>query len=494
MNNFKHKTLGQVYTPKYIVEQILNETGFVGKAVLEKRIIDNSCGDGSFLKEIVSRVLSVSTKEGITKEEMRFILEENIVGIEIDESGVKKCVENLNKIAFEKCGLVAVNWNIKNANTLFEYKNYENSFDFVVGNPPYIRIHNLDEKSRRVLKENFVFSQGTIDIYISFFEIGFELLKKDGILGYISPNSYLHNSSYLSFRKFLKEKKAVVSLTDFKANKIFEGFSTYTAISIISFSNKKESFVYKELVNGKIEEVNKIEYKNINDEDWSFAHKEDMFFLDSLYSNSSVKLSDYFDIQYGFATLRDSVFIGEVCEEKKSQVLFNDKWIEKDLLHKIVKVSTYKGQEENRFIVFPYKKIQNRFVVISEEEMRECYPKTYSYLLLHKKTLLTRDRDKNSLWYEFGRSQAIQSIHKEKTVISTLMKDKITYHRLDEKTFVYSGIFITPKTEESKWSLLHSVLSSEDFLRYIRLTGKDFSGGYKSITTKQIKNFPVKFI
>ncbi len=38
----------------------------------------------------------------------------------------------------------------------------------------------------------------------------------------------------------------------------------------------------------------------------------------------------------------------------------------------------------------------------------------------------------------------------------------------------------------SDWSVIENVLKSDDFYKYIRLTGKDFSGGYKSITSKQI--------
>jgi adenine-specific DNA-methyltransferase len=112
--------------------------------------------------------------------------------------------------------------------------------------------------------------------------------------------------------------------------------------------------------------------------------------------------------------------------------------------------------------------------------------------LQNKEELLKRDIDKGALWYEFGRSQGIQTSHKPKIVLSTLMKDAIECHKVDEKTFVYSGIFIIQKDRCYNWRIIEDVLKSRDFLRYIRLTGKDFSGGYKSISTKQIKSFPTK--
>ena len=56
---------------------------------------------------------------------------------------------------------------------------------------------------------------------------------------------------------------------------------------------------------------------------------------------------------------------------------------------------------------------------------------------------------------------------------------------------MYSGIFIIKNNEFSEWEIIENVLSSEEFYKYIRITGKDFSGGYKSINTKQIKEYKI---
>ncbi len=49
------KESGQVFTPPYLVCDILDVAGYRGIAILRKHIIDNSCGDGAFLQEIVAR-------------------------------------------------------------------------------------------------------------------------------------------------------------------------------------------------------------------------------------------------------------------------------------------------------------------------------------------------------------------------------------------------------------------------------------------------------
>lgn len=488
----KHKTLGQVFTPDWIVNEILNSLNYKEDFILNKKIIDPACGDGAFLKIIVKRTIDYFLSKNYSTSEIKKHIENNVYGIEIDEVEFKNCITNLNNLIKNKFNKdLNVDWKIYKDNTLLKYKDFLGFFDYVVGNPPYIRIHNLDNETRNLLKKDFIFSEGTIDIYVSFFELGFKLLTKNGQLGYITPNSYLHNSSYKQFRKYLKDNKIIKSITDFKANKLFKNFSTYTAITIINFYEKNKSFIYKELKKDKIQKVNEIYYNDVNDKDWSFSSKENMAFLKRLYSNTNKKVSDFFNVQYGFATLRDKIYIGEISEEKNNLVLFNDYWIEKEILYKIVKGSTYKGKEkEIKYIIFPYKNEFSRYIPIPEKELKNKYPKAYKYLLDNKEELLKRDIDKGSAWYEFGRSQGVQTSHNDKIILSTLVNHEIHFYKVDKNIFVYSGIFIIKKKKETNWDIITNILKSDDFYKYIQITGKDFSGGYKSITSNQIKNYP----
>jgi hypothetical protein len=56
------------------------------------------------------------------------------------------------------------------------------------------------------------------------------------------------------------------------------------------------------------------------------------------------------------------------------------------------------------------------------------------------------------------------------------MKDNIFFHKLDDNVFVYSGIYIIKKRKENDWEIIKNVLSSDEFAKYIKITGKDFSG------------------
>ena len=62
-NNHNIKNLGQVSTPASIVDFMLDAAGYKGENVLSKHILDNSCGDGSFLKSIVKRYVEVAKEK-----------------------------------------------------------------------------------------------------------------------------------------------------------------------------------------------------------------------------------------------------------------------------------------------------------------------------------------------------------------------------------------------------------------------------------------------
>ena len=88
-----NKELGQVFTPSYIVCSMLNEIHYVvSEHILKKHIIDNSCGNGAFLIEIVYRYIQGSINNDVPKDEIKNDLERYIHGIDNDEMLVNDCI------------------------------------------------------------------------------------------------------------------------------------------------------------------------------------------------------------------------------------------------------------------------------------------------------------------------------------------------------------------------------------------------------------------
>lgn len=495
----KEKILWQVYTPLWIVNTILDQVWYNGKEILKKYIIEPSCWNWIFLWEIIKRYIKVGKENNLTEEEILNDIEEYIYWIEIEEKAYIECIKYINNIIKSKIGknnLKINNRNIINWDTLIEYKKIKKEFDFVVWNPPYVRIHNLDVNTIDLIRNEFQFNTWIIDLYITFFEIWFKLLKKDTWkLGYITPNSFIKNTTYKKFRNYLSKNKNLVSLIDFQSNNIFKWFSTYTAISIFdNLKNENNTFDYYRFINNKIEFINKIKFPKEN-EKWNLISKEEENVLNNNLESKKNKVWDFYNVQYWFATLRDKVFYSKIVNKEEynnpnnKEVLFNWEYIEKDLIKKVVKASKYNWQENIdeilEYVLFPYKLENNKYQSFKEEELKENFPKTYNYLLKNKNTLTERNLRWNTNWYEFWRSQGINTINNKKILISPLFKNKIFFIEVEEDIFIYSGLFAFWKNLD----IIKNILWSEDFFKFAKLNWKNFSWWYFTLSSKTIKEY-----
>lgn len=212
IKNDKVKHSGQVFTPDYLVNEILDCAGYVGQSVLRKHVIDNSCGDGAFLCVLLERYstafLSVNDDKSLLKKE----LETYIHGIEIDEEAYLCCIENLDFVA-SSFGLTGVKWDVLNSDALLEH-GYDGKMDFVVGNPPYVRVHNLNDSYDDVKSHQFA-NGGMTDLYLVFFEIGLDLLKNGGCLCYITPSSWINSLAGTNMRAYIQRTHCMNELDRF---------------------------------------------------------------------------------------------------------------------------------------------------------------------------------------------------------------------------------------------------------------------------------------
>ncbi|MBE9059263.1 Eco57I restriction-modification methylase domain-containing protein, partial [Sphaerospermopsis sp. LEGE 08334] len=110
-------------------------------------------------------------------------------------------------------------------------------FDICIGNPPYVRQEQIKEL-KPVFKQNFQCFTGVADLFVYFFERGYQLLKTGGVLSYICSNKYFRSGYGEKLRDFLGKNTTIKQLIDFGDTDVF------TAIaypSIILFSKEKPS-------------------------------------------------------------------------------------------------------------------------------------------------------------------------------------------------------------------------------------------------------------
>ena len=460
------KEASRVYTPTFIVENILDLSGYYGQKILNKHAIDNSCGDGAFLCQIVNRYCKEYIQSGSDKALLKRNLETFIHGIEIEEIEHKKCISNLSAIA-ETFGVYDVNWDVLCADAL-SVDRFNGKMDFVLGNPPYVRIHNLGDVSNEIKK--FSFSQnGMADLFIVFYELGINMLSRNGVLGYITPSSYFNSIAGKYMRRFLVQNNLLKTIVDLQHFQAFAS-TTYTAITILQNNRDINNVEYyrfdtNNLIPYFVDSLTPNEYYISGN--FYFAHAEDLEVLAKIHNN--LGKSDIF-VKNGYATLCDPVFI-------------NDFTFQSSLIIPVIKASKGIIQE----IFFPY---DENSVLVSEDILISD-PLLYKYLIENKAKLLNRsnEKDRTKYWYAFGRSQAISDTFHDKMAINCLLRNekdfKFTY--APAGTGVYGGLYIVsnsiPLEEISK------ALMTKEFMSYITLLGKYKSGGYYTFSSKDVKRY-----
>ena len=457
------KSSGQVFTPHYLVSDMLNVAGYFGDKILKKHIIDNSCGNGAFLCEIVRRYIDAFLQTNSNLEQLKEELETFVHGIEIDPDAYQQCLSRLSQIASD-VGLYNVSWNVMNADTL-SVTLFDGKMDYVVGNPPYVRVHNLEGSYDAVKKFRFA-ELGMTDLFIVFFEMGFKMLSKDGVMCLITPSSWLSSKAGSNLRMYIRQHKNLSGLIDLEHFQPFEA-TTYT---LISRFQKPLSF-------DKIE-YNNYDGLNLTKRFQCFLSLEEICIGDGFYLANSEKLSElreiktgyscsYVSVKNGFATLADKVFIGDFD--------FGEGTID------ILKASTGKWSK----CIYPY---DNQGKPLPLEELKKYKP-AYQHLLSNADKLTKgRDIESDQYWYLFGRTQALKDVSKMKYAINTIVKDKgsIKLEKVPEGKGLYSGLYILTEIEFEE---IGQLVRSEDFIDYIKSLKNYKSGGYYTFASKDLEQY-----
>lgn len=457
------KQHGRVYTPDYLVKVILDFGGYDKPTILQKHVIDNSCGDGAFLTEIVRRYCAffLTQKQDLSK--LKHELETYIHGIELDAVECDKCILNLNKVV-EEYGISKVKWDITNADTL-TVDRFNAKMNYVIGNPPYVRVHNLEDSYEIVKKFKFA-EGGMTDLFIVFFEIGFNMLAKSGLMCLITPSSWLGSLAGTHLRQYIHTHQNLSGVLDLEHFQPFEA-TTYTFISRFSKSKKNSQIDYYtfdgEKLKAKFQE--KLSYSDIQiGKNFFFSKKTHLSLLNNIKTTYGYP---YVSVKNGFATLADKVFIGDFD--------FTEGTID------ILKASTGKWSK----CIYPYDK--NGKPLPLKDFMNNT--EAYDHLLSHQDKLSkSRDIEDDKFWYLFGRTQALKDVSKVKYAINTLIKDKgsIKLECVPQGAGIYSGLYILTDIE---FETIKQLVYSEDFINYVKLLKNYKSGGYYTFASKDLEQY-----
>ncbi|MPR32287.1 HsdM family class I SAM-dependent methyltransferase [Salmonirosea aquatica] len=476
------KLLGQVYTPPHIVDKILDEVGFTSTDFLGKSVLDPACGDGRFLREVIRRIIRYSPK-GTLAENLQ-----KVQGWDIDAEALALCRATLNQ-EIEPLGL-KIAWELQERDALHQL-NATQRFDFIVGNPPYIRIQHLPETQRQYLQDNYRFcSSGSTDTYVAFFELANRLLKKTGVCGFITPNSYFFSETARPLRCYFQQEQNLRLITNFGSVRVFEKTGTYAAITVFG-KNHQENFRY-ELSDANFGYTSRlISFQELNGYDlWQLSVKKPT-------PDKGTRLADICRISVGITTLSDKIYLFTIQDDNSGNHVWGTSGLgqkvklERTILKPIVKASRLKAGHEpiTEYVLFPYRKNEaGKHSIIPEAVLRMEYPFAYAYLQAQKPALDRRDNGKPNAvaWYAFGRAQSLDSSFGKKIIFSPMNRlPNFILHENPEAT-LYSGYFIK---YEGDYHKLLPLLNSQDMAEYMAVAGRDFRGGWKGYSKKIVENF-----
>lgn len=489
---------GAIYTPLNIREFIIKQSFYSKRdSLTTSRVADIACGCGGFLFNAAKQLRKQTNK---TYSE---IFKKQIFGLDIQSYSITRTRLLLSLLALnEGEDKREFKFNLFVGDALdFKWKNHLtrfSGFDIILGNPPYVCARNLSDEVKLSIQNWSVCKSGNPDLYIPFFQIGVENLSINGVLGFITMNSFFKSLNGTALREYFQQKSIKFKIIDFGTEQIFKSKNTYTCICLIENTNQDFIKYYrcksKELPHQE-RIFDRIFYTRLDSKTgWNLKDNE----IISKIESTGVAFGDLYKTRHGIATLKNDIYIFHPIKEDKDYYYLQngslyqiEKGICKDIVNtnKLSRDISLKNLKEK--IIFPYNN-EVKPKLLEEKYIRDCFPKAYNYLQNKRKILAERDKGKGEYenWFAFGRTQSLEKIKNK--LFFPKMSDRTPSYIInsDDNLLFYNGQAIIGHPEQ-EMLLIRKLMESRLFWYYIKTTSKPYSSNYYSLNGNYIRNFGV---
>ncbi|EHB2276599.1 Eco57I restriction-modification methylase domain-containing protein [Campylobacter coli] len=297
----------------------------------------------------------------VDDENLKFFVSANLTLFDFDEKEAIKEFANLKKEYDNIFNLESnhpFEWRFEFPEILDDDGNFK-GFDLIIGNPPYIRQEELKELKPHLAK-NYKVYKGTSDIYTYFYELGFNVLKENGILSFITSNKYTRAGYGEALREFLLKNVKVLEYTDLNGIKVFDSATVDTSILCFEKSKSKDNkFKYLALSNeilktcaydiGLYKDFAEFSQNSLSKESFTFSD-ENTSALKAKIERIGTPLKEWqgLNIYRGILTGYNEAFI--ITTEKRNEILANCKdEAEKERTAKLIR-KMLRGRDIKRYI------------------------------------------------------------------------------------------------------------------------------------------------
>ncbi|EGG0462437.1 class I SAM-dependent DNA methyltransferase [Campylobacter lari] len=448
-------------------------------------------------------------------ENFRAFFSKNMFEFDFDESAAKKEFKKLKKLYESIFDLESANpfeWRFEFSEVLDESGNFQ-GFDLIIGNPPYIRQEDIKELKPNLAK-NYKVYKGTSDIYTYFYELGFNVLKQNGVLSFITSNKYTRAGYGEPLREFLLKNTTLLEYIDLNGIKVFDSATVDT--SILSFEKAKtkdSSFKYlapnTELLKENdfnIESIlnfNKITQNSLSKESFTF-NDESTNALKVKIEKHGTPLKDWhgLNINYGIKTGYNEAFI--ITTEKRDEILAKCKdEAEKERTAKLIR-KMLRGRDIKRYSY----EWANLWIIVFEfgsyKILEKEYPAIYNHLKQYKKKLQARGQCTNKPitdqkpylgqhhWLELDNNP-------NKDYLSQFEKEKIGWQRvtqepsfiLENECVLLDSMAFMVGNSKNELKYLLGFLNSSLIFYYFKNIGHLYSDKGFLLSNQYVEKFPI---
>lgn len=451
--------------------------------------------------------------EFIRKIKNSFKPDESTIMMAIDKRAIKQNEEDEQKGLFSH----SLEWMIEFPE-LMDENGYFVGFDCIVGNPPYMRIQEIEKtqpKEKQYYESQFKNSTGVgaYDLAFIFVEQALRLMKDGRICTYILPHKFLNADGAESFRNWLKQGTLVKRIAHFGANQIFKGATTYTCVTEFSNSPTDGIMLYKasfksDYVHEMLDSTNynKVSYATIDNavhcygkNQWiMFANEEEYNLFAHIYGVKR-RIENVFNVYQGIATSCDDLYVLNRNEDgsftvPKTGATYN---LEREFFKPMLKgedVHKYARLRTDKYVFFPYK--VPSFAPVTLDELQRDYPLTYKYVMDNEKLFKARESGKAAkmpVWYEYIYPKNKDKFEQEKLssmeICTKCPNVTLNIDKFYHNTKVYS--WVKRENVEESYKYMLAILNSNLIWWFLKLTGDTLSSDSRTFKTEYLNPFPM---
>ena len=294
----------------------------------------------------------------------------------------------------------------------------KDGFDICIGNPPYVRQEQIKEL-KPVFKQNFQCFTGVADLFVYFFERGYQLLKTGGVLSYICSNKYFRSGYGEKLRDFLGKNTTIQQLIDFGDTDVFTAIA-YPSIILFSKEKASKDNQFKALSWQQTEALNEfptvfnvqnflMPQSALKADGWRLENTQILDLLAKL-RNAGKPLGEYVNgkFYYGIKTGFNEAFVIDretrdklIAEHPSSAEVINPLLRGRDVKRwSVESVDLYLLFIPWHFPLHQDPKITGASEK-AEKEFKKLYPAIYNHLLKFKTELSARNKAETGIRYEW---------------------------------------------------------------------------------------------